>query len=1340
MTSPLSRLCQVLFEVLQDNPAADQAGLVARAEDIIARDSELAAALKNDLPALQINKGSAKGFQTQVEEGGTVFIEGTHYHLSNPQKFRATLESVLQKIQNSQSKSFDFEPYLQSILSDKDYLEWQDLYIPTTVEGRKSASQANFSRRLKLRVETIRYPKAGEESTKEKDLEQKRQVEQWDVLLGLRRYARSHVLLVGKPGSGKSTSLERLLWEEVDNASNSPNAKIPVLVKLRRCTSTIEELIQDFLCRHQLPLGTKDIENLLQQGRFLLLLDGLNEIPDSFRTEVSNFRDRYRTTTSMIFSTRDLSAGGTLGIVNQLKMLPLTDSQMREFVQGYLGEAGNRLLQQLKDDQLREFAETPLLLWMLCRVFAQNDQVPANLGFAFREFTQLYDQQIQEDAPAESRDQWPKLLRYFAFALMHDKESPDFRLSTSRQDAENLLTVYLQQEGRTNARDCAERWLQDLLDYHLLQPVRQPNFEEHIEFRHQLIQEYYVAEYLLQLLPVLSDEQLKRDYLNYQKWTEPFVLMLALVGDEAQSLRIVKLAKDVDFMLLAELAGKVRSQLHTKSIEVVSLLMVPKWLKIRLLGRTRCNVALNELKRMSQASDKQMCLDIIDALGEIATPEAISTLKKFSGDPFESICRNAIYALGKIANSQAYDELIDIWKSGKKPSSTHALSVLSEELRNESIILLDQLGASFINDDPAQLCKKYLSTQKKICQTAPVMLNRTNYGGSIKLSDDICEGRNIDSARSVSKKTRSLNFDRSVQELDRTLNGTDPNVCQSAAMALRELGYERFVPEKSVQELIRALDEKDPNVRQSAAVVLGKTRLKKSVSALIVPALIKALKDEDPGVRQSVTVALRKFGSRESAPALIKALKDEDPGVRQSAAVALRKIRSEASIPALIELLDDRNLDVRRSAAMALRKISPETSISVLIKSIEDEDGHNLGAAAALSKVSSEEAVPALIKALDDRDVAMRQLAVKTLKNIGSEEAVPALIKALDDRDVTIRQLVVKALKNIGSEKAVSALISALEDDDPNVRRSAAEGLGKFNLEKALPALVTALEDENRSVCRSVTAALKKISTEKSLSTLIENLDTDSNYAFKVIAKMISDISPQKAVTEIMRVLLFSEKDVSQKASVVLMGAEDMKFIFELRKELESFRLQSAGASQECLKLFDDDQPVERILDNLTHPNPNLRDKAALHLGKIQSEKSVNYLIDALDDSVSFVRSSAAEALGKICSNQALLPLTQALRDPASGVRWRAAEALGRIASAESIYALTDALKDSDLVVREAAAEALGNIDGRRTACLIPLLTEMITDKEGREVILAISYIQSQSKLYNYEVASGITV
>jgi hypothetical protein len=95
---------------------------------------------------------------------------------------------------------------------------------------------SQFSSRLKLRVETVKPDQREQGDQPDGAPKPQERVEQWDVLAGLRNYATEHVVLIGKPGSGKSTSLERLLWEEAEKALNNPIARIPVLVKLRECS------------------------------------------------------------------------------------------------------------------------------------------------------------------------------------------------------------------------------------------------------------------------------------------------------------------------------------------------------------------------------------------------------------------------------------------------------------------------------------------------------------------------------------------------------------------------------------------------------------------------------------------------------------------------------------------------------------------------------------------------------------------------------------------------------------------------------------------------------------------------------------------------------------------------------------------------------------------------------------------------------------------------------------------------------------------------------------------------------------------------------------------------
>jgi predicted NACHT family NTPase len=243
-------------------------------------------------------------------------------------------------------------------------------------------------------------------------------------------------------------------------------------VELRYYETSILDLITAFLHRHDPSLSIDSdsfaaarsadrVKELLRQGNFFLLIDGVNELPSpEAQPNLQKFRQDYQQTTPMIFTTRDLGVGGDLGIDKKLEMQPLTETQMGEFVRGYLPETGEQMLQQL-GGRLREFEETPLLLMMLCSVFASNgNQIPPNLGSVFRRFTEIYDRQIKQDIPVtdESRRWWKRLLQHLAWTMMGGNvprrgKQPfalssipptEFLIAIPRHQAEEIFTAYLE--------------------------------------------------------------------------------------------------------------------------------------------------------------------------------------------------------------------------------------------------------------------------------------------------------------------------------------------------------------------------------------------------------------------------------------------------------------------------------------------------------------------------------------------------------------------------------------------------------------------------------------------------------------------------------------------------------------------------------------------------------------------------------------------------------------------------------------------------------------------------------------------------------------------------------
>jgi hypothetical protein len=94
MTGPIAQLCQLIAEKLRDEPEASLAELVAHVEGVIDTNAELAATLQSQQRLEQINRDGSKGFQFLAEDGSTVFIEGTHYHLSDLKKFNSAIEAI----------------------------------------------------------------------------------------------------------------------------------------------------------------------------------------------------------------------------------------------------------------------------------------------------------------------------------------------------------------------------------------------------------------------------------------------------------------------------------------------------------------------------------------------------------------------------------------------------------------------------------------------------------------------------------------------------------------------------------------------------------------------------------------------------------------------------------------------------------------------------------------------------------------------------------------------------------------------------------------------------------------------------------------------------------------------------------------------------------------------------------------------------------------------------------------------------------------------------------------------------------------------------------------------
>ncbi|MFN6184764.1 MAG: HEAT repeat domain-containing protein [Microcystis sp.] len=845
----------------------------------------------------------------------------------------------------------DWTPYLKSISDSEKYAQWETFYTLTDVEGKTRPSKTAPLLR-DLWVQTIEK----EPQNRQERPERPEKTERFTVLDGLRKYATNHVLLKGRPGSGKSTALARLLLEESVEAQslrlNQQNQakiiQIPILIELRLYETSILDLILQFLKRHKLIIDSNTLESWLlenQNFRPLLLFDGINELPsEAARQNLKNFRQQYAEI-SMIFTTRDLGSDD-LDIEKKLEMLPLTEPQMQDFVKAYLPEKGEEMLKQL-GNRLKELAETPLLLWMLCSVFDDNqNKIPANLGLVFQIFTGIYDKKLKADVPTyqESRDWWRELLQVLAWKMTQGESKTEIQVAISRTEAEEELSKFIKNKGFPEYY--SKQWLEDLLKYHLIHLEG----NDKIAFRHQLIQEYYTAEELKKKLPHLRDEQLQWDYLNYLKWTEPMALLLGLLDNETQAKRVVKLGLEIDLKLGARFAGEVNFKFQKQTVGLVLGLDVPKRFKVELLGLTKSNQVVNELLKALEDSDEDVRGNAVEALANIGSETAIPGLLKALEDSHEYVRRKAAEVLAEIGSETAIAGLLK------------ALEDSHEYVRGKAAFALGNIG-----------------TETAI----PGLLK------ALEDSDRYVRWNASEALAKIGSETAIAGLLKALEDSDRFVRSR--YVRRRAAAALGKIGTET-----AIAGLIKALEHSDGDVRFEAAFALGKIG-----SETAIPELLKALEDyNNKDVRSHAAASLGEIGTETAIPGLLKALEDSDDDVRRKAAEALAEIGTETAIPGLLKALEHSKEYVRGYAAFALGNIGTETAIPELLKALKDSYWSvSWYAAEALGNIGTETAIAGLLKALEDSDDDVRRNAAFALGNIGSETAMTELIKCLKNPD-----------------------------------------------------------------------------------------------------------------------------------------------------------------------------------------------------------------------------------------------------------------------------------------------------------------------------------------------------
>lgn len=380
----------------------------------------------------------------------------------------------------------------------------------------------------------------------------------------------SKLRVLGKPGAGKTTFLQHLAIR-CNQGSFAAN-RVPVFVTLQDFADEArvapELNLISYICEEFLISGISNpsvIETLLQEGRLLLLLDGLDEVTHQERREVvrkiHKLSEQYPKNLFVV-TCRTATTSVNLKRFTDVEMAPFTQDQIVAFAQKWFttltkttlqaGQAQARqFIQKLdlpENMSFRSLAATPLFLHLTCWVFQHQGKFPTQRSKFYRQCLDLVLSKWDETKGIE-----------------RDEMYQGFLLPQKLKLLSQLATVTFEQGDYFFERQAVEHHIEDCirdLPNAAIEPEElQLNSEEilkAIELQHglltervqgvfsfsdQVFQEYFtarkiVASYNLQAFNRVLEQLVS--HVSEPRWREIFLLTVDMLRSADSLVQLMK--------------------------------------------------------------------------------------------------------------------------------------------------------------------------------------------------------------------------------------------------------------------------------------------------------------------------------------------------------------------------------------------------------------------------------------------------------------------------------------------------------------------------------------------------------------------------------------------------------------------------------------------------------------------------------------------------------------------------------------------------------------------------------------------------------------------------------
>jgi HEAT repeat protein len=896
----------------------------------------------------------------------------------------------------------------------------------------------------------------------------------------------SRIVVLADPGMGKSTLLktEASLTAQKERESLEKNLKtiedinFPLLLKLpqlaevtKEITAKVVEAIPKLIeLKHDLifPEIKSLLEEKLREGKCLLLLDGIDEVPKEHRDRLSeklnDFLDNYPC--NIICTSRIVGySGAFIKNAKEVEILPFSQKQTEQYIRSWLKNVTQHLsndtvsaldlIQELRNKpQIQGLAQNPLLLSLICCSYQKK-------GFTLpTRRCQVYEQAVRFMLCKLSSSRKPQSKGRIT-AKTRLLEELAYHFTYKGKEIFSLDDLYDQIEEHLHS-DKVSTVLKDANTDELIEELSEQDGilqklhedEDQYLFLHRTFQEYFSACYLNRCSDSIT--LVKAHFWNYD-WHEILSLMAGLMKNPVPLLEVIIREKDDIFGTLLLLVGRCIAECQESSHPLLSKIIDKIhefWCRypeiefiqsvVVALGQMHSQM-LEKLEKELTDENSYVRTSAAKVLSYIGNSQAVEALIAVLNDPDIFVRGWAVLAIGIIGNSQAVQPLIKVLKED-----------LHGSIRKEAAWALGVIGES------------------RSLQALTEALND---------SDSSVREQAAESLGMIANS-------QAVQVLTDALNHSDNFVMVQAARALGKLG-----DLQAIDLLIAALNHSNNYVKVRAEEALSEMGNVQQV----MQQLIKTLNDFRSPIRYAVARVLGKIGNAQALEALIAALNNSNKWdrIRCSVILALGKIANPQAVKALTPFLHDSESDIRTDAAMVLGDTGASQAVEVLREAIQEcyDFVKRWRLAEALAKISNSQAAQALIEALNQsQDFHMKWQPAVALGKIGTLQDLPVLIEACQHSHSFIRNQAIEALGKIDNLQAAQTLIEFLKNPDSDIRGQAAEALSKISNRyavQAAEALISTLNDTDSFVRWKAAEALTKIGTSETLAKLIQLPEID---------------------------------------------------------------------------------------------------------------------------------------------------------------------------------------------------------------------------------------------------------